>query len=122
MNFNKEKKISEKIISTIKDFFEREKIKEKDYKITSNTKVNSLLNEETAVIIIDTLKKTTLTSEVKLFEMIEKNLDEGEEYKINIILQKQKINFYFEFSKSKDRKFKQNKIEYRKTEKNLLNF
>ena len=57
MNFNKEKKISEKIISTIKDFFEREKIKEKDYKITSNTKVNSLLNEETAVIIIDTLKK-----------------------------------------------------------------
>lgn len=62
MNFNKEKKISEKIISTIKDFFEREKIKEKDYKITSNTKVNSLLNEETAVIIIDTFKKTTLTS------------------------------------------------------------
>lgn len=122
MNFNKEKKISEKIISTIKDFFKREKIKEKDYKITSNTKVNSLLNEETAVIIIDTLKKTTLTSEVKLFEMIEKNLDEGEEYKINIILQKQKINFYFEFSKSKDRKFKQNKIEYRKTEKKFIEF
>ena len=112
MNFNKEKKISEKIISTIKDFFEREKIKEKDYKITSNTKVNSLLNEETAVIIIDTLKKTTLTSEVKLFETIEKNLDEVEEYNVNIILQKQKINFYFEFSKSKDRKFKQNKIEF----------
>lgn len=122
MNFKKKGEISEKLISTIKNFFEEEKIKEKDYKIIFNTKVNSLLNEETKVIIIDTSQKATLTSEVKLFEAIEKNFDETEEYKVNIILQKQKINFHFEFSKSNDRKYRKNEIEYRKTEKNFIEF
>lgn len=56
MDIKKKGKISEKLISTIKNFFEKEKIKEKDYKIIFNTKVNSLLNEETKVIIIDSIK------------------------------------------------------------------
>lgn len=122
MDIKKKNEIAEKTISSIKDFFEKEKIKEKDYKIISNTKVNSLLNEETKVIIIDTSQKATLTSEVKLFEAVEKKFDETEEYKVDIILQKQKINFHFEFSKSNDRKFRKNEIEYRKTEKNFNEF
>ena len=81
MDIKKKNEIAEKTISSIKDFFEKEKISNGNYKIISELKKdNSMLNEEIIEINIELSKGIDFISEVELFEMLEKEFDEKENY------------------------------------------
>lgn len=123
MDIKKKKEILEKTTSSIKDFFEKEKISNANYKITSELKKdNSALNEEIIEINIETSKETDFISEVKLFETLEKEFDEKENYGLHIKLENQKVEFHFETSEISGTNYKWNRIKYLKTETNFLNF
>lgn len=123
MDIKKKKEILEKTTSSIKDFFEKEKISNANYKIISELKKdNSALNEEIIEINIETSKETDFISEVKLFEILEKEFDEKENYGLHIKLENQKVEFHFETSEISGINYKWNRIEYLKTETNFLNF
>jgi hypothetical protein len=123
MDIKKKKEILEKTTSSIKDFFEKEKISNANYKITSELKKdNSALNEEIIEINIETSKEIDFISETSLFEMLEKEFDEKENYGLYVKLENQKVKFYFESSEISGIEYKWNRIEYLKTETNFLNF
>lgn len=123
MDIKKKNEIAEKTISSIKDFFEKEKISNGNYKIISELKKdNSMLNEEIIEINIELSKGIDFISEVELFEMLEKEFDEKENYGLYVKLENQKAEFYFESSEISGIKYKWNRIEYLKTETNFLNF
>lgn len=123
MDIKKKNEILEKTISSIKNFFEKEKISNGNYKITSELKKDdSMLNEEIIEINIELSKGIDFISEVELFEMLEKEFNEKESYGLHIKLKNQKIEFYLENSEISGIKHKWNRIEYLKTETNFLNF
>lgn len=123
MDIKKKNEILEKTISSIKDFFEKEKISNGNYRITSEMKKdNSALSEEIIEINIETSKETDFISEVKLFETLEKEFDEKKNYGLHIKLENQKVEFYLESYEISGIKYKWNRIEYLKTEINFLNF
>lgn len=123
MDIKKKNEILEKTVSTIKSFFEKEKISDGNYKITSELKKdNSALNEEIIEINIKTSKGTDFISEANLFEMLEKEFDEKENYGLYVKLENQKVEFYLESSEISGIEYKWNRIEYLKTETNFLNF
>lgn len=123
MDIKKKDEILEKTVSTIKNFFEKEKISNENYKITSELKKdNSALNEQIIEINIETSKEINFISEANLFEMIEKEFDEKENYGLYVKLENQKVKFYFESSEISGVDYKWNRIEYLKTETNFLNF
>jgi len=123
MDIKKKNEILEKTTLAIKDFFGKEKISEGNYKITSELKKdNSALNEEIIEINIKTSKGIDFISEVNLFEMLEKEFDEKENYGLYVKLENQKVKFYFESSELSGIEHKWNRIEYLKIETNFLNF
>lgn len=120
MDIKKKNEILKKTISSIKDFFKKEKISNGNYKITSEMK--KVLNEEIIEINIETSKETDFISEVKLFETLEKEFDEKKNYGLHIKLENQKVEFHFETSEISGTNYKWNRIKYLKTETNFLNF
>ena len=57
-----------------------------------------MLNEEIIEINIELSKGIDFISEVELFEMLEKEFDEKENYGLYVKLENQKAEFYFESS------------------------
>ena len=119
METEKKNEILEEIISAVEDFFEKEKISNRSYKINSELKKDDPYSDaEVIEIKIETQRK--LIPEVKLFQILNNKFDEKDNYKLHVKLKNQKINFYFENSGNPACKW--NKIEYSRTEKGFLTF